>query len=59
MREEKIEQYKKDEADYQQWLESISKECKCCPHCCDHPCAGVQTGGPCDEDECTCGEYDY
>jgi len=36
-----------------------SKHCDCCPQCQDHPCAGVQAGGMCDQMECQCfGSYE-
>ena len=59
MKQSKHEEYAKDECDYQQWIESCAKECKCCPICCTVPCDSVMSGGLCDE-ECHCdSDNDY
>jgi hypothetical protein len=42
------------ESEYYEWMNEIAKDCNCCPHCSDFPCAGVQAGGLCDNVPCTC-----
>lgn len=37
-----------------EFLEAASRECKCCPSCWQHPCAGCCAGGICDEMACCC-----
>lgn len=41
---------------YEAFIASCSKVCRCCPQCCDHPCAGTMAGGLCDEMRCHCDD---
>jgi len=51
MEQQSVEEY---ETEYYEWMAEIAKDCSCCPYCSDFPCAGVQAGGTCDQDKCTC-----
>lgn len=41
---------------YEAFVASCSKECRCCPQCCDHPCDGLLAGGFCDRRRCSCDD---
>ena len=40
---------------YQEFIDSMSQHCHCCPICQSVPCDGVLAGGFCD-DICNCDE---
>ena len=47
---------KKEQSDYDEFVNTCANECKCCRGCFqDVPCAGVMAGGPCDQ-MCDCEE---